>query len=138
MNTRELLVNKWQTPDGTVLQSTHTHDYVSHVDSVTGETYFIDGGTGYIRMSVNAVPMKNLCIYTDSPFEEIRQHYGRMALNKETKSHYYIVLKDMTDEHLINAIQYNYDRGFGFLCKANIQYIRELMYRKNLNVEHIY
>lgn len=82
--------------------------------------------------------MKDLCLYTNSPFKEIRENYGRMAFNKETKSHYYILLKDMSDEHLINAIKYNYESGFSFLCKSNVQYLRELMYRNGLNVDNMY
>lgn len=135
---KEILVNKWQTPDGTILHSKHVHDFVGHRDKITKEEYFIDGGNEYVRMSINKIPMKSLCLYTDSPFEEIRKNYGRMAFNEETKKHYYVLLKDMSDEHLINAINYNYEHGYGFMCKTNIQYIRELMYRKGLNVDNMY
>ena len=135
---KEILVNKWQTPDGTILHSKHVHDFVGHRDKITKEEYFIDGGNEYVRMSINKIPMKSLCLYTDSPFEEIRKNYGRMAFNEETKKHYYVLLKDMSDEHLINAINYNYEHGYGFTCKTNIQYIRELMYRKGLNVDNMY
>ncbi len=137
-NKVEILVNRWQTPDGTILHSKHVHDYVAHHDKVTDDDYFIDGGNEYVRMSANKVPMKDLCLYTNSPFKEIRENYGRMAFNKETKSHYYILLKDMSDEHLINAIKYNYESGFSFLCKSNVQYLRELMYRNGLSVDNMY
>lgn len=126
---RSILVNKWRTPDGTLLHSKHVHDYVSHKDKVSGETYFIDGGASYCRMSVNAVPMTNECIYEDDPIEKIREDYGRMTIDPTTKTSKYKLLKDMSNEHLENAIVYNYNRGFGLTNKASIQYMRELIYR---------
>lgn len=134
----QILVNKWKTPDGTILHSTHVHDYVGHRDKVTKEEYFIDGGNEYVRMSVNKTPMTSLCLYTNSPFKDIRENYGRIIFDKETQKRNYVLLKDMSNEQLTEAVKYNYEHGFGFLCKTNIQYIRELMYRKGLNVDHMY
>ena len=61
---KKLIRNRWQTPDGTILESKHRHDFVSHKDA-NGEYYFIDGGTDYIRMTVNKEPMINLCEYEE-------------------------------------------------------------------------
>jgi hypothetical protein len=69
---RELLVNAIITPDGTRLQSTHTHDYQSHTDA-NGEQYMLDGGlSGYVRRSVNKEPATEAFVYTDDPHETIR------------------------------------------------------------------
>lgn len=131
---KSVLVNKWRTPDGTLLHSKNVHDYVEHKDLKTGEVYFIDGGAQYCRMSVNAVPMTNECLYENDPIEKVREEYGRMAFDTVEKKHKYILLKDMTNDHLENSIVYNYNRGFGFTNKASIQYMRELVYRNEHNI----
>ena len=131
---KSILVNKWRTPDGTLLHSKNVHDYVEHKDLKTGEVYFVDGGAQYCRMSVNAIPMTNECLYEDDPIEKIREEYGRLAFDKETHTHKYVLLKDMTNDHLENSIVYNYNKGFGFTNKASIQYMRELIYRNENNI----
>jgi hypothetical protein len=70
---KTLLVNAIITPDGTKLESKHRHDYVSHQDK-NGETYFLDGGTSYIRGSLNKEPATNACLYLEDPHELIREH----------------------------------------------------------------
>jgi hypothetical protein len=59
MEVERLLLNRIRTPDGTILTSRHQHDYVTHEDA-NGETYMTDGGTAYLRRSVNAVPAEDL------------------------------------------------------------------------------
>lgn len=83
---QKLVANRIQTPDGTILQSFHRHDYKTHVDSVTGEEYMIDGGLDYCRTNVNSVPAKDLSVYLDSPFEEIREAFCWGTRGKDGKS----------------------------------------------------
>lgn len=45
-NERKVLVSRIRTPDGTVLESRYTHDFVQHTDA-NGELYFLDGGPDY-------------------------------------------------------------------------------------------
>lgn len=59
------------TPDGTILTSRSTHNYVTYLDK-NGETYMLDGGSSYIKTSCNKQPGTLLQITTDSPFEQIR------------------------------------------------------------------
>jgi hypothetical protein len=43
-----ILLNRIKTPDGTILISTHRHDYVAHQDK-NGKMYAVDGGNEYLR-----------------------------------------------------------------------------------------
>jgi hypothetical protein len=47
-----ILSNKMKTPDGTILESLHRHDYVTHTDA-NGKEYMLDGGFDYVRCSAN-------------------------------------------------------------------------------------
>lgn len=74
----KIILNRIQTPDGTILTSYHRHDYRTHCDEITGETYMVDGGTGYLHRSVNNIPATDLTIHDDEPFEVLRHfaHWG--------------------------------------------------------------
>ena len=126
---KRLILNRWQTPDGTVLTSYHTHDYVEHTDK-NGEYYFIDGGNDYVRMSANNEPMKNLCVYSDSPFSEIRSTLCRGTFDKD-KKRIWIPLCNMSNPHLENCITY-YARLFseeGCTNRYMVYYMIELLLR---------
>lgn len=98
---RELLVNSIRTPDGTVLTSRNRHDYVTHTDIITGEWYMRDGGTEYIRGSINIVPAEDLCVYSDDPHFIIRDSFSWGSYGKAGKEPLkYILLKDLTINHI--------------------------------------
>jgi len=120
-----LIANRWKTPDGTILHSKHVHDYVSHTDK-NGEHYFIDGGTDYIRRSVNNELMENMCIYSDSPFDVIRTVLYRFPANKP--------ICELSNEHLQNIITYELDHGKDNSLYVN--YIRkEIEYRAKHHIK---
>lgn len=103
---KQLIYNAIRTPDGTVLVSYHRHDYVTHLDT-NGETYFTDGGTEYIRRSVNKVPAEDLSLYDDEPFEVIREHVYRGGRGKSGKEELkYVKLSEVGDEWLGAIIDY--------------------------------
>ena len=127
---RQLICNRWQTPDGTILISKHRHDYVSHTDK-NGDNYFIDGGRDYVRHTVNNEPMKDLCVYSDSPFDEIRKVVFRGTFNVKGMRIWLPIYK-MSDAHLINTILYCVGGNVELLDRYDIEthcYARELLYR---------
>jgi hypothetical protein len=74
----KLLANRIITPDGTMLQSMHQHDCVTHTDK-NGKLYMVDGGISYRRGIVQPdAPAKDACVYNDDPHEIIRDafHWG--------------------------------------------------------------
>lgn len=94
-----LLCNAIQTPDGTVLESHHRHDFVKHTDK-NGKDYFIDGGLAYCKRSYNGDEVFVGCC-TDSPFEEIREKFKWGTRGKTGDEPLrYIQLKDLTTDHI--------------------------------------
>jgi hypothetical protein len=51
-NGAKLIKNCLETPDGTILQSRHRHDYHEYTDA-NGKNYMIDGGLSYVRCSAH-------------------------------------------------------------------------------------
>lgn len=103
---RQLIYSAIQTPDGTILQSRHRHDYVSHEDA-NGETYVLDGGVSYIRRSINTIPAKELFLYADDPHEKVREFVERGGRGKNGDEELkYVKLKDIDDEWLEAIIDY--------------------------------
>jgi hypothetical protein len=97
----KIIYNAIRCPDGTVLVSHSRHDFVMHMDKVSGEEYFLDGGLSYVRRSVNKVPAKSLVVTTEDSFlvqREVFQWgtYGVDGLSPRS----YITLKDMAEDHI--------------------------------------
>lgn len=119
-----VLVNKIQTPDGTILTSYHRHDYVEHIDK-NGELYFNDGGVTCVRRSINKEPSKDISLTTEDPFTVIREEfswgtYGSFGQDKFT----WVKLCNMSEEHILNIIR-------DYPSNPHIPlFIQELIYRK--------
>ena len=60
-----------KTPDGTILESLHRHDYVTYTDA-NGKEYMLDGGRDYVRCSANG-DEEVLTINSDDCHEMIRE-----------------------------------------------------------------
>ena len=94
-----ILSNKMRTPDGTMLESEHRHDYVTHLDA-NGNKYMLDGGLDYVRCSANG-DEEMLTVYDDDPHEDIRGvvKWGTYGKNgDETLVH--VRIADMSTQHL--------------------------------------
>lgn len=98
---KQMYASRLRTPDGTILQSFHRHDYKEHVDTVTGETYMIDGGTDYIRTSINTVQPEWMIVYTDDPFEVKREVPVWGTYGKSGKEDFrWVSVAEMEDDHI--------------------------------------
>jgi len=104
MSKTRIVSNCIRTPDGTILESMHRHDYVTYVDA-NGKEYMVDGGLEYLRRNVHDdAPYEELSVYTDAPHTEIREAFRWGTRGKDGKQPLkYVPLKDLTTEH-INAI----------------------------------
>ena len=100
---RKLILNRIRTPDGTILTSRNVHDYKSHKDK-NGDTYTNDGGVEYLRRSVNVIPWEDLSLYSDDPFEILRENitWGTFGKNGDEPLQYKSV-SCMSNNH-INSI----------------------------------
>jgi hypothetical protein len=127
---RQLILNRIQTPDGTILTSNHRHDYVCHTDK-NGLYYFLDGGRDYRRMSNHEeAPHIDLAVYSDAPFKVIREHFCRGTHGKDGRGPLrWVPLNQMNDEWVAACITYNEERNMGKSYASSL-YAKELKYRK--------
>jgi hypothetical protein len=68
----QIILNRIQTPDGTILTSRHVHDYATHTDK-NGEEYMVGGGFHYLRRNKNIESFKELSLDSSQPFKVIRE-----------------------------------------------------------------
>jgi hypothetical protein len=123
------LYNAIKTPDGTVLVSRYTHDFVCHEDVVTGTRYCLDGGTGWYRRILPGGPYLDLAVYSSDPFEKIREVLERGNRGKDGDQPLeWVKLKDMSDEWLKALIIWIEENQPDNQYKP--YYIKEIEYRK--------
>ena len=97
---RKLIKNSIRTPDGTILTSRNVHDYQYHKDK-NGEIYMNDGGVEYLRRSVNVIPYEDLSLYSDDPFEILRENitWGSRGKNGNEPLQYKSI-SNMSSNHI--------------------------------------
>jgi hypothetical protein len=96
-----LVYNAIRTPDGTVLESTHRHDYKTYLDK-NGKEYMVDGGLEYVRRNVHDdAPYEDLSVYITDGHDKVREvvKWGTYGINGDQPLTY-ILLKDMNKEHI--------------------------------------
>lgn len=94
-----LIYNALRTPDGTVLESHHRHDYQTYVDK-NGKTYMVDGGLEYLRRSCNRDEV-DLSLDDTAPHEVQRQVLRWGNRGKDGKSPLtFKKVADMETEHI--------------------------------------
>jgi hypothetical protein len=96
-----IVCNRIRTPDGTILESMHRHDYRTYVDA-NGLEYMVDGGLDYLRRNVHDdAPYEELSVYDDAPYALIREVFKWGTRGKDGKQPLkYVPLKDLTAEHI--------------------------------------
>ncbi len=95
-----LIANRWQCPDGTILQSKYKHDYVSHIDITTGELCTVGGGLDYHIYATGN--LKDMCVMSNDPHEEKREAFmwDCAGLFHGCESPQWKALKDLTTEEI--------------------------------------
>lgn len=94
-----IIRNAIQTPDGTILESRHRHDYVDYKDA-NGNVYCVDGGLHYLRRSVHEDQV-DLTVTLADGHEVVREAmtWGTYGKNGDQPLHY-IKLSEMETEHI--------------------------------------
>ena len=84
----KLIRNALQTPDGTIIESTHRHDCVTYTDA-NGKGYMVDGGLAYLRRSANGDEI-DMSLYNDQPHEVQRDvlTWGTYGINGDQPFQY--------------------------------------------------
>lgn len=118
-----LLRNSIITPDGTVLVSKHRHDYQSHTDK-NGKTYAIDGGTDYIRWIGDIQKdCTDTSLYDTDTIEVLREELSWGTYGKDgTEPLHFILIKDMTTEHILNILKLLPLTNFKKVLKRELEY----------------
>ena len=115
-----IVYNAIQTPDGTVIESRHRHDFVCHEDK-NGKRYCVDGGMDYLRRVGDSMDHKDISVLFSAPIEEIREvfawgTYGKDGYQPLTR----LLLKNMVVEHMEAIIDDGYPAGV--LMQRELQY----------------
>jgi len=121
----QIIRNAIRTPDGTVIESKHRHDYVVHVDSTNGKQYMVDGGLDYTRASANG-DEEYLHVYSDEPHEVVREAltWGTYGPNGDQPLTY-VTLSAMSSDHIRACL----DECFNMYEQVREAMINELKYR---------
>ena len=116
---------------GDVITSYHVHDYIT----CSCGKLSVDGGSNYLKRSYNdATLVEEMSIYSDAPYEIIRENYcrgGRGENGDEPLK--WVPLSQMSNKWLHNCITYNDERG-NSKSFANYMYLKELKYRQRMEI----
>lgn len=106
MSEPRIVSNRIRTPDGTILESMHRHDYVTYIDA-NGLEYMVDGGLDYLRRIVHDdAPYEELSVRTDDLHEAIREAFKWGTRGKDGKQPLrHVPLKDLTTDHIVAIIE---------------------------------
>jgi hypothetical protein len=131
IESEKLVSNKIRTPDGTILQSHHRHDYKSYTDK-NGKDYMVDGGLEYLRRIVHDdAPYQELSATLTDPFETIRESFCWGTRGKEGKDPVkWVELMNLETDHIQAILDTQFDSGRASWVKELME--KELEFRKAL------
>jgi hypothetical protein len=106
MSEPRIVSNRIRTPDGTILESMHRHDYVTYLDA-NGLEYMVDGGLDYLRRNVHDdAPHEEWSVYSDDPHDVIREVFKWGTRGKDGRQPLtYVPLKDLTTDHIVAILE---------------------------------
>ena len=106
MSNAQLVCNRIITPDGTVLQSHHRHDYVSYIDK-NGLEYMVDGGHDYLRRIVqDEAPATEFSLTMEDPYEDVRQGFTWGTRGKDGNQPLtWVPLCDLATDHIYAILE---------------------------------
>lgn len=125
----KILRNAIKTPDGTILESNHVHDFVCHLDK-NGKRYCVDGGHQYLKRAGELFDMEDISVYDDGN-HETRRKYLKWGVNtskvgKKLKQTEWAPICDLDTEHIKAIVDLTYvDEFYKEVLEA------ELKFRKN-------
>lgn len=151
---RKIILNRIETPDGTILVSHFTHDYRTYTDK-NGLEYMVDGGREYLRRSVHKTELvfikkiwiwlkglfgfkyvdplayTEMSVYDDDSFEVIRESLSWGTYGRDGKQPLkFKKLSDMSDTHIEAIIETQYQMGTNLKKFMEL----ELEYRKIVDI----
>ncbi len=120
-----LIYQAIKTPDGTLLESLHRHDYKTHKDA-NGETYMIDGGTDYERRSVNKEPAEDLSLHSSMDHNLLRDKlvWGTYGINGDQPLTH-VSLKDMETGHIEAVLGLRISEGRASVYRNELEFRKE-------------
>ena len=104
---KNLIRNALRTPDGTIIESTHRHDFVTHIDA-NGKEYMVDGGLNYIRSTIHKDQI-SLALYDDEPHSVQREvlKWGTYGIDGDQPLKY-VTIAEMDTAHLEAVLIMNF------------------------------
>ena len=129
MTDDRIIYNALKTPDGTIIESRHRHDYVTHTDK-NGKEYMIDGGLDYVRSSAHA-DQEYLTVSMDDGHDKVREALTWGTFGKNGDEPYrQVKLREMSNAH----IQACLDTQPRMYQQFRTAMENELAYRKEQNI----
>lgn len=130
MEEKRLIYNAIKTPDNTIIESIHRHDFNTHIDR-NGKTYGVDGGLEYCRRMGDMSDCIDLSIY-DNGEHSLRVKYLKWGANYDENmirlsKTVYKTIEEMNIGHIQAILDGNY-------CKSkyyNDIFKQELINREN-------
>lgn len=117
-----LIRNAIRTPDGTILESFHRHDFKMYTDK-NGKTYGIDGGLEYQRLLGDIQDCTILSVDEDSSIIEIREHFKWGSYGKDGKQPMKTLrLCEMSDAHIRAILEGSYSDHVVNILKRELDY----------------
>ena len=125
-----IVYNAIQTPDGTILQSKHRHDYVDYKDK-NGQYYSVDGGLEYLRRGYDKDDFTELSkTFKDCTLDDCTKHlnWGQnydKDMNRLPKTIFKPIC-ELTTDHIKSIINGNYCSNEMYLHVFNYELNKRL------------